>query len=144
MMSRLMTIALIASGVLGASAYGAGQAPAYGSNPAPNYYAQAQPGPANPGTVNYVEGSALLDGTALNRNDVGRAYLQPGEVLSTEKGKAEVLLTPGVFLRLDENSAVKMISPDLTNTQVEVDQGRARWKSIRSFRKSILRSQTAA
>jgi hypothetical protein len=130
MMSRLMTIALMASGVLGASAYGAGQAPAYGSNSAPNYNAQAQlrpadQGPASPGTINYVEGSALLDGTALNRNDVGRAFLQPGEVLSTEKGNAEVLLTPGVFLRLDDNSAVKMISPDLTNTQVEVDQGRA-------------------
>jgi hypothetical protein len=37
----------------------------------------------------------------------------------------ELLLTPGVFLRLDENSAVKMISPSLLNTQVELDRGRA-------------------
>jgi hypothetical protein len=122
MMSRFITIALLASGVLSASAHGAGQAPAYGSNSIPDA-AQAQ-GTAGPGTVNYVEGTALLDGTALNRNDVGRAYLEPGEVLSTNTGKAEVLLTPGVFLRLDDNSAVKMISPDLTKTQVEVDRGR--------------------
>jgi hypothetical protein len=80
---------------------------------------------ASPGAVNYIEGAALLDGTPLARRDIGRAALQPGEVLSTEKGKAEVLLTPGVFLRLDDNSAVKMISPDLTKTQVEVTQGRA-------------------
>jgi hypothetical protein len=131
MISRLITIALLASGLVGASAYGAAQAQVYGSNQTPNYNAQqAQPapanqGPADPGTVNYVEGSALLDGAALDRNDVGRAYLQPGEVLSTHTGKAEVLLTPGVFLRLDDNSAVKMISPDLTKTQVEIEQGRA-------------------
>jgi hypothetical protein len=75
--------------------------------------------------VNYVEGAVLLDGSPLNRQDVGRAYMQPGELLSTQTGKAEVLLTPGVFLRLDDHSAVKMVSPDLTKTQVEVENGRA-------------------
>jgi hypothetical protein len=37
----------------------------------------------------------------------------------------EVLLTPGVFLRVDDNSAVKMVSPELTLTQVEIEKGRA-------------------
>ena len=46
-------------------------------------------------------------------------------MLQTTNGKAEILLTPGVFLRLDDNSAVKMISPNLTHTQVELDRGRA-------------------
>jgi hypothetical protein len=36
-----------------------------------------------------------------------------------------VLLTPGVFLRLDNNSTAKMISPDLALTQVELEKGRA-------------------
>jgi hypothetical protein len=75
--------------------------------------------------VNYVEGAVLLDGTPLRRQEVGRATLAPGQVISTETGKAEVLLTPGVFLRLDDQSAVKMISPDLTRTQIEVEKGRA-------------------
>ena len=75
--------------------------------------------------MNYVEGSVLLDGNPLARRDVGRATMQPGEVLSTEAGKAEVLLTPGVFLRLDDNTAVKMVAPDLTHTQVELDKGHA-------------------
>jgi len=66
-----------------------------------------------------------LNGNPLNRRDVGLAYLQTGDVLSTQTGRAEILLTPGVFLRLDNNSAVKMVSPDLTKTQVEVEQGRA-------------------
>jgi hypothetical protein len=125
MKSRFMTVALVGIGVLGASAFGVSQAPGDGGNQAPTYNAvPAQPTSANPGAVNYVEGAVLLDGNPLRREDVGRAYMQPGEVLSTETGKAEVLLTPGVFLRLDDRSAVKMITPDLTKTQVEIEKGR--------------------
>ena len=80
---------------------------------------------ARPGTVNYIEGAAYLNGTQLQNRNVGSAALDPGQVLTTGAGKAEVLLTPGIFLRVDSNSAVKMISPDLTQTQIEVDRGRA-------------------
>jgi hypothetical protein len=45
--------------------------------------------------------------------------------LTTQAGKVELLLTPGVFLRIADNSAVKMISPDLANTEVELSRGRA-------------------
>lgn len=80
---------------------------------------------ARPGTVNYVEGAAYLDGQQVTDKSVGNTDLNPGQVLATQQGKAEILLTPGVFLRLDDNSAVKMISPDLTHTQVELEHGRA-------------------
>jgi hypothetical protein len=80
---------------------------------------------ARPGTINYVEGAAYLDGQPVTDKSVGTAELNPGEELSTRAGKAEILLTPGVFLRLDDNSTVKMISPDLTHTQVALEQGRA-------------------
>jgi hypothetical protein len=43
----------------------------------------------------------------------------------TAEGKVEMLLTPGIFLRLDKNSTVKMISPDLTHTDVALGRGRA-------------------
>jgi hypothetical protein len=46
-------------------------------------------------------------------------------VLQTANGRAELLLTPGVFLRVGENSAVRMISPNLLNTQIALDHGRA-------------------
>jgi hypothetical protein len=81
--------------------------------------------PAHPGTVNYIEGSASLAGQSINDHSVGTAELNPGQVLSTEQGKAEILLTPGVFLRLDDESAVKMVSPDLGYTAVEIQRGRA-------------------
>jgi hypothetical protein len=81
--------------------------------------------PARPGTLNYIEGQASIDGRQVSRKSVGTAELEPGQYLATANGKAEILLTPGVFLRLDNNSTVKMISPDLTHTEVQLDRGRA-------------------
>ena len=66
-----------------------------------------------------------MEGRALNQQSVGSVQLGPGQVLQTANGRAELLLTPGVFLRLDENSAVRMVSPNLLNTRVELDRGRA-------------------
>jgi hypothetical protein len=80
---------------------------------------------AVPGTVNYVQGGVSLNGAQLNPKDIGNTTLEPGQQISTGNGKAEVLLTPGVFLRLDNNSSAKMVSPDLALTQVELDKGRA-------------------
>jgi hypothetical protein len=74
--------------------------------------------------VNYVEGQASIEGRQLSPQSVGHAELRAGQFLATGNGKAEVLLTPGVFLRLDSNSTVKMVSPELTRTEVEVTQGR--------------------
>jgi hypothetical protein len=81
--------------------------------------------PAVPGTLNYVEGHAAIDGQAISQRAVGQATLEPGQSLSTATGKAELLLTPGVFLRLDDNSTVTMVSPSLTDTVVKLDRGRA-------------------
>jgi hypothetical protein len=80
---------------------------------------------ARPGTLNYVEGQASIDGRRVSPQSVGSAELQPGQYLATADGKAEILLTPGVFLRLDNNSTVKMIKPDLTHTEVSLERGRA-------------------
>ena len=80
---------------------------------------------ARPGTLNYIEGEASINGQALSKNSVGKTELAAGQMIETTNGKAEVLLTPGVFLRLDDNSAVRMITPDLTHTEVQVERGRA-------------------
>jgi len=78
-----------------------------------------------PGTLNYVEGQASMDDQNLDAKSVGKADLQDGQVLETGNGKAEILLTPGVYLRLGSNSSVKMVSTNLTNTQVSLQQGEA-------------------
>ncbi|HKU27804.1 MAG TPA: FecR domain-containing protein [Candidatus Sulfotelmatobacter sp.] len=80
---------------------------------------------AMPGTLNYVEGQASIGDQNLSSNEVGTANLQNGQVLETGDGKAEVLLTPGVYLRVGSNSAVKMVSDNLADTQVALQQGEA-------------------
>jgi hypothetical protein len=80
---------------------------------------------ARPGTINYIEGQETLDGQTIATKKLGNTELSPGSVLETNRGKAEMLLTPGVFLRLGDESAVRMVSPSLTDTHVELVRGRA-------------------
>jgi len=78
-----------------------------------------------PGSVNYIEGQATIGSEVLTANSAGSVELGKGQTLTTQAGKVEILLTPGVFLRVADNSSVKMISPDLANTEVELVNGRA-------------------
>jgi FecR protein len=94
--------------------------------------------PARPGALNYVEGNATIDGNTVTDKNVGSTDLNPGQELTTQAGRAEILLTPGVFLRLDDNSAVKMISPDLTRTQIELDRGRAAVEVDQIYKENVL------
>jgi hypothetical protein len=80
---------------------------------------------APPGTLNYLEGHAFVDNSALNKNAIGSTDLKAGQTLTTADGKVEVLLTPGVFLRVGENSSAQMITPDLTDTHLRLNQGQA-------------------
>lgn len=81
--------------------------------------------PAQPGTVNYVEGQASIGSQELSPSSAGSTQLQAGQSLTTQTGKVEVLLVPGAFLRIDANSSVKMVNPGLATTEVEIDKGRA-------------------
>lgn len=83
------------------------------------------PTSARPGTLNYVEGKAYLGQQSLDNKSIGKVEVAPGETLSTDNGKAEILLTPGVFVRLGDHSSANMISSGLTNTQLALDQGEA-------------------
>lgn len=106
-MPRLKVVTLLSLATLFAPAFGQGA------------------NPAGPGTVNYIEGHASIDGREVSAKSVGGTVLDKGQTLATADGKVEVLLTPGVFLRLGENSTVRMISPDLTKTEVALDRGTA-------------------
>ncbi len=75
------------------------------------------------GVVHFSEGSVFIDNQAVDQKLGTFANVKEGSMLRTEHGRAEVLLTPGVFLRVDENSSVRMISSAITDTQVEFLQG---------------------
>lgn len=80
---------------------------------------------ALPGTLNYVEGQANVGDQTLNAKQIGSVELQAGETLDTQSGKAEILLTPGVFLRVGDNGAAQLVSSSLTNTEARIDKGQA-------------------
>lgn len=81
--------------------------------------------PAHPGMLNYVEGQANIDGQPVTNRSVGNADVEPGRTIETNQGKAEILLTPGVFLRLGDHSVLRMQNAGLADTSVELLHGMA-------------------
>jgi hypothetical protein len=72
-MSRVKLLLLLLLAILCALAYGAN--------------------PARPGSINYIEGSALVAGAPVTQKSVGTLPLDPGQVLSTSRA------TPRFFSR---------------------------------------------
>jgi hypothetical protein len=80
---------------------------------------------AHSGMVNYVEGVVQIAGNPVKLDGAIFPEVKVGQTLSTEAGHAEILLTPGVFLRLDRNSSIRMVANKLADTQVEILSGSA-------------------
>jgi hypothetical protein len=80
---------------------------------------------ARSGMVNFVEGGVQLADRPVKLDGAIFPEVKPGQTLSTHNGHAEILLTPGVFLRLDRNTSIQMISNRLVDTQVEILSGSA-------------------
>ncbi|HXP89017.1 MAG TPA: FecR domain-containing protein [Bryobacteraceae bacterium] len=80
---------------------------------------------AHSGVIHFFEGSVYLGDRPL-ASQLGKfSTVPPGAELRTEEGRAEVLLTPGVFLRIGERSAIRMVNNDLSDTRVELLAGSA-------------------
>jgi hypothetical protein len=82
---------------------------------------------AKAGGVNLVEGKV-----AVARKNAKSGLLLKGDsveigerVLTGENGKAEILLNPGSFLRLDKNTSFQFISTDLENLKLVLTGGSA-------------------
>lgn len=78
---------------------------------------------AKSGLVHYIEGQVLLDDKAVEVKYSQFPEVRQNQVLKTIEGRAEVLLTPGVTLRLAENSSFRMVSNSLSDTRVEALSG---------------------
>ena len=80
---------------------------------------------AHSGVVQAVDGKAYLNDKPVELKFGQFPSIQQDQEFRTEEGRAEILLTPGVFLRLGENSSIRIISNSLTDTRVEVLTGSA-------------------
>jgi hypothetical protein len=80
---------------------------------------------AKSGLIHYVEGRALLGDQLVEPLAGNFPEVKENAQLRTEDGRAEVLLTPGVVLRVGESSAIRMITNRLIDTRVEFLSGTA-------------------
>ncbi len=77
------------------------------------------------GVLQFSEGDVYADEKAINQKLGTFPNIKEKSILRTEMGRAEVLLTPGVFLRVGENSSIKMLDNRLSDTRVELLTGQA-------------------
>ncbi len=80
---------------------------------------------AHSGLLHYFEGTVTIDGNTVDQKVGKFSEIKENSVLRTERGRAEILLTPGVYLRVGENSSVKMLDNRLLSTRVEFLSGSA-------------------
>lgn len=76
-----------------------------------------------PGSLNSVQGEVIFDGHPAAAFPLRREELRPYQVIRTRQGKAGLLLTPGSFLRIGDNTEVQLLSRSLENTRVRVIKG---------------------
>lgn len=85
---------------------------------------------AHSGVVHYVEGEVAIENKPVDMKFGHFPEIKPNEVISTTEGRAEILLTPGSFLRLAENTSVKMVSNHLSDTRLELLSGEILVESV--------------
>jgi hypothetical protein len=77
------------------------------------------------GLLNYSEGAVFINNQPVKQQAGAYPALQEGSDLLTQSGRVEMLLTPSAYLRIGQNSAVRMISSRLTDTKIELLYGSA-------------------
>jgi hypothetical protein len=80
---------------------------------------------AKSGLIHYVEGRVFLNNQLVETKFGEFPEVKENQELRTEEGRVEVLLTPGVFLRLGENGAIRMVTNRLIDTRLELISGEA-------------------
>jgi len=78
---------------------------------------------ARAGLIHHMEGSILIDNKEVTQVGDQFVSMKQGETLSTELGRAEILLNAGTYLRIGEDSSFKLVSADLENTRLTLLSG---------------------
>jgi FecR protein len=88
---------------------------------------------ARAGLLTYLQGSVSIDGKPVVLATARFPQMRDGETLSTgpDRDRVELLLAPGVVLRLAENSQVRIDDTNLSDTRVTFQRGEALIEVIR-------------
>jgi len=80
-------------------------------------------GPPQPGTVSYVEGEVQIANRPIS--SAREQAVGPNQRLTTKNGRAELLLVPGTYLRVDRRSAIRLEEASLSDVRLIVEHGAA-------------------
>ena len=80
---------------------------------------------ARAGLIEFADGVVFLNGDLVRQVPGRFGQMNEASELRTQAGRAEVILTPGVFLRIGDNSAVQMVANKLADTRVRLVDGTA-------------------
>jgi hypothetical protein len=80
---------------------------------------------ARSGVIHFAEGEVFLAGAPVEYKAGRFPAIGEGSELKTAAGRAEILLTPGMVLRIGPDSAIRMVSGSLIDTRVEFRYGAA-------------------
>lgn len=99
------------------------------------------------GLINYVEGVVTIDEQLIVLPPPEQFFamklgVREGKTLATgENGRAELLLSAGVTLRLGAESSIKMLRSDPENTRVRLDRGSAVVEVIEKIESNLVAIQ---
>src|SRR5436305_1949237 len=80
---------------------------------------------AKSGMVARAEGEVFIGDTAVEESQTTFPEVKENAVLRTQRGRAEVLLTRGVYMRMGESASFKMLTNRLIDTRLEILTGSA-------------------
>lgn len=90
------------------------------------------------GLINLIQGDVKLNDEAIVVRNSRYTEMKNGDLLRTAEGRAEILLAPGSFIRLSENSAVRMESNSVLNTRLALLEGEAMLEVMEMEKQSSL------
>lgn len=79
--------------------------------------------PPKPASSTFAEGAVLLDGEPLDKALSQVLFVEEGKAIRTGAGRAELWLESSNYLRLSENTLVRMHATDLSHIQIELESG---------------------
>jgi hypothetical protein len=94
---------------------------------------------AKAGVISNAVGTAYLDSRPVKLAKGSLFQMDNGQRLKTLRGLAEVVLTPGAYLRLGENSTVRMEQNQVSEIQLSVEAGTALIEIIDKIRTDPIR-----
>jgi hypothetical protein len=80
---------------------------------------------ARAGLISYLQGPVFVDGKRVFLKTTRFQQMENGQTLSTGRGRVELLLAPGVPLRLAENSQLRIEDTKLADTRITLQRGDA-------------------